>query len=474
MAGGPDNMPWPSQVRLRGGQMQVSTSMEDCGSPYLLAPWPVEGSGHVMCASATLMERATPYHLLLELARGKVNQVRSQAYDWQAQGITLPAELTQRIHHLTHQFGQAAISEPGEEAGRQAQPVLANAFQAAAQLVQVYMAQTMAARRDGGTRLDTDWIGRLGLAPPSAELTGPVKQAFHGVCVPLSWHVVEAEEATYDWQPYDALIDWAGKQGLALSAGPLVDFSSATLPAWLWLWEKDVASMAAFMCRFAESTVRRYADRIRRWQLTTAGNYASVLGLGEEELLGLTGRLVETVHAIDPGLELSIGIAQPWGEYLAAADRSHSPYLFADTLIRYGIHLAALDVEIVMAASPRGSYCRDLLDTSRMLDLYALLGVPLRVTLGYPSGNNPDPEADPELSVIAGTWDSGFSAQAQAQWARNFAALALCKARVQSVQWTHLLDAERHQFPHCGLVDAAGHVKPAFEELRQLRQKHLR
>ena len=38
-----------------------------------------------------------------------------------------------------------------------------------------------------------------------------------------------------------------------------------------------------------------------------------------------------------------------------------------------------------MGVTPRGSYCRDLLETSRILDLYALLGLPLRVTLGYPS-----------------------------------------------------------------------------------------
>ena len=52
---------------------------------------------------------------------------------------------------------------------------------------------------------------------------------------------------------------------------------------------------------------------------------------------------------------------------------------------------------MVMGVTPRGSYCRDLLDASRVLDLYALLGMPLQVTLGYPSAGGADPLADPTL-----------------------------------------------------------------------------
>jgi len=242
----------------------------------------------------------------------------------------------------------------------------------------------------------------------------------------------------------------------------------------LWLWENDVASMATFMCRFVESAVRRYANRIRRWQLTAASNCAAVLGLGEDELLGLTGRLVETVRQINPSLELSIGIAQPWGDYMAATERVHSPYVFADTLIRYGVHLSAVDIEFIMGVTPRGSYGRDLLEVSRILDFYALLGVPLRVTFGYPSSSEPDHDSDPELSASAGFWRAGFTPESQADWAASFGALALCKPRVSAVQWVHWSESEFHAFPNCGLVDAQGNPKPGLAQLRQLRERYLR
>jgi hypothetical protein len=127
-----------------------------------------------------------------------------------------------------------------------------------------------------------------------------------------------------------------------------------------------------------------------------------------------------------------------------------------------------------MGVRPRGSYCRDLLDASRMLDLYALLGTPLQVTMAYPSASDADPVADPSLSVSSGHWQNGFSPEVQANWFADFASLAVCKPFVRSVVWSQLNDAEGHQFPHCGLLDNAASPKPIMSQLRQLREQHLR
>jgi hypothetical protein len=228
------------------------------------------------------------------------------------------------------------------------------------------------------------------------------------------------------------------------------------------------------MCQYVEQVIKRYRKRVRRWQLTAASNWASVLSLGEDELLWLTVRLAEAARQIDPTLELIVGIAQPWGEYMALEDRIQSPFIFADTLIRSALNLAALDIEIIMGIAPRGSYCRDLLETWRMLNLYMLLGVPLRVTLGYPASKALDSKADPDQRVGSGHWRGGYSPAVQAEWAAGFTALALCKPQVQAVHWVHLSDAAPHQFPNCGLLDARGNMRPALQQLRALREKHLR
>lgn len=471
MAGGPDNSPWPTDIVLTSERLRVSRAVDESG--FLLVPWAIDGRGRLLGASATLIERSRPYNLLVELARGKVNQVRCQAFDWRAGGLQLSSDLEQRIREAGLAFAHAITDTDPDRVNQQAQRALDLAYQVAEQLVRTYVAQVFQIRHQRQSRLDTTLGCRLGNALPPPHLAAELTSSFNGVCVPFSWSAIEKEEGVYRWEETDALVDWAVRQSGEVAAGPLIDFSSAQLPAWLWLWERDLPSLAAFMGKYVETAVRRYRQRIRRWHLTAASNCAQLLALSEDDLLGLTYRLAETARQVDPSLELRIGIAQPWGEYMTLAERSHSPFIFADTLIRSGLTLAALDLELVMGVTPRGSYCHDLLDISRLLDLYALLGVPLRVTLGYPSSSQPDADADPDLHVEGGHWGEGFTPDVQAAWAADVAALCLCKPYVQGIQWVQFRDAEPHPFPHAGLIAANEDSKPALSQLRRLREAHL-
>ncbi len=472
MAGGPDNMPWPSELQFAPEQLHVSRVVDESG--FLLVPWQIDGRSLLMGTSATLIERPQPYNLIVELARGKVNQVRCQAFDWRAGGLVLTPELEKLIRDAGLSFAHAVAGVPPQEAGPKAQTALDLAYRAAEQLVSAYVSQVFQIRHQRQTRLDSTLACRLGKTVPPANLADLLTSSFNSVTLPFSWNHIENEEATYRFEETDALVDWAQKQKWEISAGPLIDFSSAHLPAWLWVWERDLAAMASFMCKFVETTVRRYRNRIRRWQLTAASNCANVLSLSEDDLLALTYRLADAARHIDPSLELLVGIAQPWGEYMALSERTHSPFIFADTLIRSGLSLTALNLELVMGVTPRGSYCRDLLEISRLLDLYALLGVPLRVTIGYPSSAQADADADPDLHVGGGHWGNGFTNEVQAAWAAEVTALVLCKPYVQGVHWAHFRDTEPHQFPHCGLIDPHDQPKPALQKLREIREKHLK
>src|SRR5262249_25900310 len=103
LAGGPDNMPSPTELRHIGDQLLMSRPTDESG--YLVAPWVVDGQGVLASTSATLMERKAPYDLLIELARGKLNQVRSQASDWKVGGLQIPPMLADLIHEASRTFG---------------------------------------------------------------------------------------------------------------------------------------------------------------------------------------------------------------------------------------------------------------------------------------------------------------------------------------------------------------------------------
>ncbi len=471
VAGGPDNMPWPTEVRVENDRLIVRRDVDESGA--LVVPWEIPGAGRVMGATSTLIEQELPYQFGIELARGKVHQLRCQVAEWETGGLRVPPALAGRIRAASIGFGHA-VTQPPAEGNQEAQALLENGYQAAEELVGLYVEQMFEARQSRQPRLDSILYCTLpGGSLPAAQ-AALIRQAFNGLALTFYWGQVEPAESTYLWEPFDRLVQWGQQQSLPMSGGPLIDFSTARLPDWLWLWERDLQSIASFMCDYVETVIKRYAKTVTSWQLTSASNCGTVLGLSEDELLWLTARIVEAARQVDSKLDLTIGIAQPWGEYMAVEDRTHSPFIFADTLIRSGLTITGLDLELLMGAMPRGSYCRDPLETSRLIDLYSLLGVPLCIQLAYPSAGGEDPGADQELQIGAGHWHEGVTPAAQADWAATYAALAICKPSVRAVRWAHWNDSQPHQFPHGGLWTDAGQAKPALGKLRELRRARLK
>jgi hypothetical protein len=420
------------------------------------------------------MERAEPYRLIIELARGKINQVRTQLAEWTLGGLLMPDTLTQEIHEATRALGQALVQLPDATADVLAERALNLAHRAAHQLARHYSSRVLELRHQRESRLATAMSCRVEDEGPTGTEAARFAQAFNTATLPISWQQVEPSSGHYCWDDFDRRVEWAQTQGLHIIGGPLVDFGGRNLPDWLWDCHCDLSILADRLTKFADAVVRRYHSRIRTWQITAGSNCAGILASRDEELIWLTLRIADTVRRANPQMDMIVGLAQPWGDYLAEQEHSKTPFIFADDLLRTGIKLAALDLEFVMAISPRGSYCRDLLDASRVLDLYALLGVPIQTTLGYPSSSAMLLRGDPDQRVNLGNWCDGYSHESQADWAACFATLALCKPFVRSVQWTHWSDASPHAFPNCGLVDESGREKPALEALAKVRSEHLR
>src|SRR5206468_12762872 len=128
VTGGQDNMPYPTDAVVEAEQLILSRCVQESGN--MQVPWRIEGVGHLMTSSATLMERPAPYHLAIELARGKINQVRGQIADWMLGGLLLPDTLNTEIREATSTFSHALMRLPDPEAGTLAEQALKLAHQA--------------------------------------------------------------------------------------------------------------------------------------------------------------------------------------------------------------------------------------------------------------------------------------------------------------------------------------------------------
>jgi hypothetical protein len=471
VGGGHDRAPTATRTEIRNGHLVLTRDAAESGPVYV--PWPVTGDSRFVTPTTSLMFRDRPYNLAVELARGKLNQVRNQYADWVNGGLTPAPDVEETLTRATHTFSESLLDADGAAGDRLAGESLAGAHKAAELLVGRYEDQVFRLRHLRQPKFDTALGCRIAGVPPRG-LDDVFRLTFNDACVPLTWRATETSESDYRWADADAAVAWATDRSLRVSAGPLIDFSPGGLPDFVLNQEADPVLLRSLMCDYVETVVTRYKGKVSRWLVTAGANGTDVLGLTEEDLIRLTAMAADCAWQIDPNLHVTFGLSQPWGDYLTTPGFDYSPFVYADTLLRAGLPFAGVDVEWLFGTSPRGTYCRDVLEASRLLDLFGLLGVPIQVSLAYPSATAADPLADSvERAVGAGQWGD-FSLGSQAEWAETFATLAVCKSYVTGVVWDHLSDAVPHRIPNAGLVDASGALKPAFDRLRAIREGHLK
>ncbi len=457
-----------SRATVEGDRLVVDFDLNESG--YAVVPWPTGSSGTLVAMTSTLRLQREPYRLMLELARGKLNQVRTQVAEWQGIGLVTPRSFDRALIDTSRMFGKAVHSEP-DESDELAKQVLELSFALGDQLTTEFSCQLLATRLEQSGPLDTMLAART--------LSGWDKQpnayteAFNAAQFAVSWRDVEPVESRYDWSALDRAVAAAQAAGLPITIGPVIDLAPELIPAWVANWEGDFPTLAAYMCDFLETTIRRYLPAVRRWVICAGFNNASAVGLNDDERLRLAFRLFEAAGHVDAGLDLILSVAQPWGDYLSNEDQTISPLTFPDDLLRTGLKVSAVELEIRTGTAPRGSLPRDLLDTARLISLYGGLGLPIELSLSYPASTETDPHANPSQTLWKPAWIKEPTPERQADWGESLTLLGICMPHVRAVTWDNWSDAELHLTPSGGILDGAHSPKPLLSRLHTLRNNYL-
>lgn len=464
-----DGRVFPSRVEIDGNTLTFRRMNSESGKFHL--PYPVAGFGRPIVSTATLRESETPYCLALELARGKICQVRNQLAVWESLGMQIPEDFVV-AHRLAHRlFAQATGAKSDlAECSRLADQAIAKAHEAAAKLAKSYVRQRLAVRFKRSPQLPVSFGCQLNQEDIKLDGALSLTDTFNAVGVPVEWHRIEPEEGTYHWENCDAVVDWAHDRKLLMRAGPLLDFSENGLPQWLKQWGHDFYNLQSFISDFVETAVSRYTGKIRVWELATRANVGGAFKLNEEERLSLLARTLEVARQVDGEAQFFLRIDQPWGEYQTRGEHRLSPIQFVDALLRFGTGLAGVNLEIPIGFNGRGNGPRDLLDFSRMIDQWTVLEVPLHVTLCAPTTTAVDAMASDEIDVQpAGAGGVDWTPAAQASWITEYVSLLMAKQSVVAINWSHLYDASPHVFPNGGLVDGRGRAKAGLEAFNRCR-----
>lgn len=461
-----ERIPWRSEIRLVDNQLQVVRDLNESGCFHML--WPVDRHGLTTVSTGNLIERERPYRLPLEFARGKIAQFRNQMSDWRAMGLEMPKSVLGKAEEAQKRFRTAILSQDDDPtlSAQVAGEALSLILDAGVLLSAVYANRTMAARRQLETK-NTCILGvDLGITAPAQPASTQILDAFNMANVSLTWREVEAGENRREWEVFDRQIAWCEENHLDVCAGPLFQLGPGSTPDWLCLFEDDTDAMRSAVSQYVEAAVTRYRGRVHMWQCSGRTNMDIYSSLSEEDRVQLTAHVVEQVASLDPKTPRIISFDAPWAEYVGSRETDFPPLYFADALIRSGLGISGIMLEMNLGYMPGGTFPRDPVDLNRLIDLWGGLGVPLYVKLCVPSKSGPDPKSRHKTAPV----QSACSPETQRILANRYFSLLVARSVVHGVFWSQLHDSQPHDYPHGGLFDALGRPKPILRTIAALRQ----
>jgi hypothetical protein len=469
---GMEGIPWQSRNVLQRQHLTLERPLRESGNLFI--PWQVEHYGEVVLSTASLMESDIAYHLPLELARGTLNRLRALVSESPPEGWSIPEKWRERMAAGSQAFVEAMTSQAKPlHAARYAERCLSLCVPVIDALTVAQAKFLLLARRQAGSpKLSTVLAGALDSLPPSQECEKTFVQAFNSAAITTPWRMLEENAGRYQWEDLDRRIAWSQQQGLRVCLGPLLRLDRASLPDWLYLWEDDFEQLQACTYDFIHALASHCVGRTQIWHLAAGLNAGGQLSLEDDDRLRLAVGAIETLRRVDRQTPMVISFDQPWAEYLAKDDSDLSPLHFADVLHRADLGIAGFGLEINLGYWPEGTLTRDMLEISRQLDRWSYLGLPLLVSLTFPSADAPDGRAWSK-SQIAHQQPGSISLKRQQRLVQQLLPLLLAKSAVHGVIWNQTYDSSPHAFPHGGLYDSKDQPKPALASIAELRQEHV-
>lgn len=465
-----DGIPWECRVVLADDDLSVERDTRESG--YFYFPWKVAGRGLMQVYTGSLMERSKPYNLPLELARGTLNRLRNQASQWQTAGMTLSAAFSNALKVATLELSRAATGQDDPEVTQDhAEEAIRLGLDAAEMLCQDYVQQVMNIRRAQPTPPSVLMGARLA-APPTGEAAVRFLAAFNLVVAGVSWPEIEPKHGQFNWEALDKLVAWTQENGLRLCMGPLLQMDKHALPDWLFL-EDSYEEVHLSATKFIDAVVNRYRGKVQLWHVTARLNQDGAFAFAEEQRLRLVVDAVDRVRAVEARTPLVVSFNQPWAEYIARKDQELTPINFADTLIRGELGLAGIGLEIHYGYWPGGTMPRDAMDTSRLLDRWSQIGVPLMVFVSAPSSMGADALARHPAHPLVDLRAGGINPAWQQEVVERLFPVLLAKHTVQAIVWDHWQDSQPHELSCAGLIDATNRPKPALESIAKVRKQLL-
>lgn len=464
-----DEIPIRSQVSVEDSELiGVRSSDTAIG---LVTMWEVNGFGKILLQTTRLPERAAPYNLNVELARGKLLRISQKREEWGMAELNLSAEVHGQIDQSLDQF-VTALGMPDQpvEAGKYADSALSLAVPAGEAMALEHA--RMFLQRRGATQ----GFGRHSFAC-SIDLRRMsdhtyqqfIKDNFHFVTVPATWKLLEPKEQEENFEQLDECIRWLAHNRIAVNVGPLLNFSPLSAPDWLFIWENDFEQVREMAYEFVTKTVQRYGDKVQAWNVVSGLNAENAFKFSFEQIIEMTRTAALAAKRASSRSLVLVEITEPWGGYYAFNHRTIPPLVYADMLVQSGVLLDGFGLRLRFGRGAAGMPTRDLLEIAALLDRFAIFGKPIHLS-GVQVPSAPDPRDNLGRIGEAGYWHGSWTDATQAEWLDCFYQIGLSRPYVETITWQDLTDSDDAVLQRGGLTRSDLTPKPAYDKFSEIKK----
>lgn len=461
---GIEGIPWQCHHSVSERQFTIGREIDESGKLNMV--WPTNFYGNVCLSTTSLRISELEYSLPVELARGTVCRLKNQTSDWERVGLKLPPDFFPLAETAVNSLLRALTCRENDEQKRLAQQAIEASLESAELLAAAYSRQALDSRKNNEGRLSTLLGAKLTSRVSLTEQSGILDEAFNLASVSPELGQVEQASGKLDYSAFDQQVEWATARDKKICIGPLVNFRRSALPQWMILLQEGFDSVLETACMHAKRTVERYRGKAHLWNCAAGLNAVNDMRWSDEEILRMAVSVIETVRRGDDRTPVLLTIDQPWSEYLRDDSEGISPLHFADALIRADLGLSGLTLELDFDRWPNGTLPRDPIELSRLIDRWAMLGLPLMVIISSPTQNDTAASAD-QVS----TWDSRHKS-GNCVNPQTLVGLLLSKPSVHAVIWNNL-QGGNDVASNSGLLNNNGTPTQFLKQLTAIRKNYL-
>lgn len=441
---GLDGVAWPCRISRADSQISIQRNRDESG--HVFVAFPFHDFGELVVSTGTLPESHTCYSLTLELARGTLNRLRNQLSNWQEGGMEVSALQLQQVERATVGFEQAIFSARLTDAERRASESLDAAMNAIFGLSQAFAEQVTPLRKSQ-VNVPKFWLGaRLGRWHDSAAQT--IGSDFEILQFPSPEHIHRHVQ--------NAIV------------GPLLDASPHGLSQRLQDVD-DFDARRSMLIADVREKMGRLPQSVKLIHAVSGLNGTGHRLLSYPQQLQAAIDVLQTIEDSGNKIPTMVSFDSPWSERLAWSVGGVHALQIADSLLRRGVALTMLGLDIHLDYWPNGSLAREPLQWLDLIDLWSQLGLPLVICLRAPFGN--PGSSGGAGDVVANLPRGGMDDAARLKLLETVIPMLLARPSVQGIVWQQTLDDDDLRYPGSGLLDAGLIEKAPLQMFRRLRAK---